>query len=259
MAVTRPFHQTVRQFTEEGYSAGGRAKLLHHPSYAVRPDLYIRSFVLLQDDIREVFRFIEPSDTNQDTYSLRTVDLLVRTCVEVEANFKSIFRANRYARAESNANLNATDYFKINRSHYLSDYRIRVPHWTGDHFERRPFQAWSKPDYEPLPWYQAYNDVKHDRALALPRGSFRHLIDAWCGLQVLLTAQFLQEDFSPGHEYLVTGGGVWASEGFIPAVGDYLAVAMPGDIPIEDRYEFDWKTLSEMDKPFDRYNYDANT
>ena len=256
MPVDRPYYQTIRQFTVGGYAEGGCARLLRHPSYAARPDLYIRSFALLQDDIRELFKFVEPSDANQNTYSLRTVELLVRTCVEVEANFKSIFRANKYSRAASNDNLNARDYFKINRSHYLADYRVRIPYWTGDDVERRPFEAWSTPDYQPLPWYQAYNDAKHNRARALPEASLRHLLDAWCGLTVVLTAQFLQEDFGPGHEHLVTGEGMWREDGFEPAIGEYLAIAMPEDVPIKDRYEFDWQALLQMDDPFVRYDYD---
>jgi len=260
MAVDRPYYQTIRQFSDGEYKHSWHVQraLLQCGAYGERPDLYIRSFVLLQDDIRELFKFVEPADANQSSYSLRTLELLVRTCVELEANFKSIFRANTYRRATGNANLNAKDdYFKINRSHYLSGYRVRVPYWSGVEGERRPFEAWSAGDYQPLPWYQAYNNAKHDRLYALSEASLRHLIDAWCGLAVVLTAQFLQEDFGPGHQIITTGYGVSLLDGFEPAIGNYLSIAPPEDVPVEDRYEFDWRALLEQDEPFVRYDYDA--
>ena len=61
-------------------------------NYSDHPEHYTRAFAILQKDIIGLFEYIEPSDINLVTYSFRIHELLVRTCIEVEANFKAILR-----------------------------------------------------------------------------------------------------------------------------------------------------------------------
>jgi hypothetical protein len=99
-----------------------------------------------------------------------------------------------------------------------------------------------------LPWYQAYNATKHDRHDEFPQANFEHMIDAVCGLQVLLSAQFHCHDFAPGPGCLLL-------EGPDMGIGGYLAITFPTDWPTDDRYEFDWGQLCNTSDPFQIYPY----
>jgi hypothetical protein len=136
MTVAKPYYRTVRQFADGRYSEGSRSYYILDSSYAERPSHYIRAFLLIQKDLQTVFEYIESSDQNLQSYSFRTYELLLRTCTEIEANFKAIFRANTYSR--SSGNLNIVDYAKINKSHYLSEYAVKMPYWSGRGGDRTP-------------------------------------------------------------------------------------------------------------------------
>lgn len=258
MTETKPYFLTVRQFVDGDYEEGGRAGYIKHPSYSRRPANYIRSYLLLQKDLLDLFEYIEPAEANLSTYSLRIHGLLVRTCIELEANFKSIFALNKYQKSPDD--LNMRDYYKADASHYLSQYAVKAHYWTGSEATeiRRPFLPWSAPKNPSPPWvlpfYQGYNATKHDRATALDSANLVNLLDAFCALVVLITSQYLFQDFGPGHDNLVVDG---PGDGFEPAIGNYFKVMLPQNIPDAERYDFDWQKVAGDQSPFQSFDYDA--
>jgi hypothetical protein len=115
---------------------------------------------------------------------------------------------------------------------------------------RSPFLAWSTGNS--LPWYQAYNTTKHDRHSEFEKATFGHLIDACCGLLVLLSAQFETNDFSPGNTLMAFEG---ANDGMESGIGGYFRVKFPDNWPVELRYEFDWQKLKHEADPFQAIDY----
>ncbi|AXE96107.1 hypothetical protein CUJ90_28190 [Paraburkholderia terricola] len=79
---------------------------LLHPKYATDPRHYVRAFLLLQEDILDLFSYVEPSDVNLNTYSHRIQQLLIRACIEVEANFTAIFLDNGFGDNDTRFNIN---------------------------------------------------------------------------------------------------------------------------------------------------------
>lgn len=254
MSISRPYRRTCRQFVDGSYTEGGRWMYLLHPKFATDPRHYVRAFLLIQQDILELFSFVEPSDTNLDTYSHRIQQLIMRTCVEIEANFTAIFLENSFPRA--NDNLNISDYKMINRSHRLSDFQVRVPGWNGSKSRRKPFENWDS--NKPLLWYQVYNKAKHNRHDNFHLATLDVLMDAFCGLNILLSAQFMDEDYGPGNKSLALSSNYSyeGSDGMEPSIGDMLRISFPTNWPIEDRYDFDWQDISKLDDPFVNYNYE---
>lgn len=252
MGVPRPYYRTVRQFTDGSYYGNGQHDYIEHPAYSTTPENYIRAFRLLQNDVITLFESVEPADQNLPTYSFRIHELLMRTCIELEANFKAILAANTYSRT---GNLNLTDYYKINTSHYLSEYEVQFPYWTGTRSVWKPFEPWRNPvnpaTPHVLPWYQAYNVAKHDRAAALPQASLENLLYSLAGLMVVLSAQYFWNDFGPSISFISTNSG-----GFMTGLSGYLGVKFPTNIPLADRYDFAWSTLSSSAAPFDKFDYD---
>ncbi len=254
MTMTKPFHRTVRPHVDGSYTSAGRWAMVRHPAYADRPHRWVRAYLILQDDLVEYLESVEPADVNLETYSLRAADLLIRACIEVEANLTAILRANTHTKVGS-LNMDR-DYFKVEKSHFLSQFSVQFPHWDGSHRTRPPFGAWADGSYQPLAWYRAYNAVKHDPAEHLVNATFGHLTDAWCGLAVLLTAQFLFEDFSP-HVFLVAEGyGSVFDPEYEPAIGSFLGVKLPANVPEPERYEFTWSAIRDQANPFVKYDFD---
>lgn len=246
MAVNRPYYRTYRQFTDGKYAEGGRARYVDHPSFAQAPEKYVRAFTLLQKDLLELFDYIEPADTNLNCFSYRIHALLVRACIEFESNCKAILRENGYAKD----NMNICDYWKLEKTHLLSKYEVKVPYWTGKKSIRRPFETWA--NTHTLLWYSAYNDSKHDRQEQFQKASFSNLIGACCGTLVILSSQFGTNDFSPGPTLIALEG---SNDGLDDAIGGYFRIKFPNDFPKEMRYDFNWSQLGSENDPFQRFDY----
>jgi hypothetical protein len=249
MSVTKPYYLTVRPYTNGDYSSAGSSAYVEHPAYANNPSSYVRAFLLLQKDLQTLFEYVEPSEQNLQAYSFRTFELLLRACTEVEANFKAILRANTYS---GRGNLTIEDYFKTDASHFLSQYEIRMPYWSGNGKIRKPFAAWAGGTH-PLGWYQAYNNAKHDRAGNLAEATLEHVIDAISGLAVVLASQYYIYDFTPNGDYLMLDD----ADKFEGGIGGYLRVKFPESVPVADRYDFDWRSIESQADPFQKFNYNA--
>lgn len=247
MPVNRPYRRTCRQFVDGEYTEGGRWRYMVHPKFALSPEHYVRAFLLLMKDLHELFDYVEPADKNLECYSYRIHALLLRTCVEVEANCKAILSENGYARA---GDWNMGDYKKIERTHLLSAYEVKVPNWTGTLAVRAPFAAWASGGS--LPWYQTYNTTKHDRHAKFEEATFEHMLDACCGLLVILSAQFETNDFSPGNILLAAEG---SGDGMDSGIGGHFRVRFPVNFPTDLRYDFDWGQLKGEADPFQTFDY----
>jgi len=248
MGLAKPFRRTVRQFTDGSYANGGKAAYILDPRFATDPVHYVRAFLLLQKDFLDLLDYIEPTDQNKGCYSHRTFELLVRASVEVEANCKAILEENGYRPAGPYFNMK--DYKKLDASHRLSAYRVKLPVWDGNMAIRQPFQAWAQG--KGLPWFQEYNTTKHARQQQFPQATFEALTDAITGLVALLSAQFWTCDFLP-HDTLLSVGG--PGDGMATAIGGYFRVEFPNNWSPTEQYDFDWQKLKGSASPFDSYPY----
>ncbi len=243
MSVARPFRRTCRQFIDGKYDDRNNWQInyVKHLQYAKSPQQYIRAFLLLQKDLHELFDYAEPSDRNLQCYSYRIHELLNRTCMEIEANCKAILTENSYTKT---SDLTMSDYRKLNATHRLSSYKVKLPLWDGTQDIRLPFSSWSGSGQ--LLWYKAYNEVKHDRHGNFGQASFDNLLNAICGLVVMLASQFHTHDFS-ALSYLTRQDHRmdWKS-----AIGGYFLVKFPDDWPNADRYEFEWNGMEMDADPF---------
>jgi len=247
MPINKPYRRNVRQFTDVEFSEGGRWQYVCHPKYAQSPEHYIRAFLLIQKDLLALFDYIEPADKNLEAYSYRIHELLLRICVEVEANCVAILTENGY---KKDSDLNMSDYKKINVTHRLSSYEVKLPIWHGQKNIRKPYSAWETG--QSLGWYQVYNKTKHDRHSKFQSATFDNLINAVCGLVAILASQFMTHDFSPSDWTLSVGG---PNDGFESAIGGYFRIKFPTDWPNSDKYEFKWQDIEHEADPFQNYNY----
>lgn len=259
MSFNKPFYRNyrpVKKSPNSGYSSW--AYIVDH-SYSKNPEYYTRAFSIIQEDIIKLFEYVEPSDINNVTYSFRIHELLTRICIEVEANFKAILRENIFdpkdkdGKSRSEQNWKINDFKIVNKTHHLDDYAIQLPFWKGNLNVRKPFEAWKS--NLPLSWYQAYNKAKHDRVHNFDKANFGNLIDAYCGLCVILSSQFRTEDFMPGEQSLGVNTDSYFGGGF--GLGNYLIVDWPDDWKEEELYDFDWSKLKTESERFAKIDYNA--
>jgi hypothetical protein len=257
MAQNMPFYRTVRALREGPNSGYSSSAFIRDKSYSRDPQHYVRAYLLIQKDLTRLFEFIEPSDLGAAAYSYRIHELLMRTCIEVEANLKGILLANDY-RAELDRNgrqkFNMSVYNKVNVSHHLSSYAVALPIWDGDGRIFRPFESWANDGS--ISWYQAYNASKHDRHQAFKSANLQVLVTAIAGLLVLMSAQFKDEDFSAGTQGLTWSGSDYHE--FEPALGSLFRVKYPDNWSDDEIYDFDWAALSKEDVRFQKFDYNAS-
>lgn len=247
--IKRPFRRTARAFAN-GLYAGGDERYVLHPKFAQDSEMYARNFLLLQKDLQDLFEYVEPSDQNLQCYSFRIHELLLRACVEVEANCKAILKENGYRKG---GNWTMSDYKKINVSHRLSSFQVQLPVWHGKKKIRKPFEMWAVDGR--LSWYQAYNETKHDRHIGFAKATLDHLIDAVCGVATMLCAQFSTVQYDD----LVTRIPHRGPGEFREIIGRYFTVRFPDDDwPEEERYDFsnEWSaSLRHEHDPFQNFPY----
>lgn len=249
MGIKKPYRRTVRIFTDNTYSAGGKSLYIQHDQYAESPAHFVRAFLLIQEDLINIFNYIEPSDINSKTYSHKIHALLVRTCIEVEANFTAILKENKYSGNPRDWTMN--DYRKIQQSHYLSDYEVSLPTWKGSNI-RVPFKQFV--GKESLPWYKAYNNTKHDRHQNFEQANFENLINAVSGLAVLMAAQFYTWSFSSGSIFLSIDNEKQKDD-FESSIGGLFRIKYPKNISDSEKYDFSYQEIDFKRDIFENFKY----
>lgn len=261
MSHSKPFHRNYRGFVNGSNSGYSQWAYIHDPNYAESPEHYIRAFLLIQKDLQNLFEYVEPSDDNLNSYSFRIHDLLLRSCIEIEANCKAILKENIYNPTDKQGNplpeklWNIHNYRIINNTHHLSSYKVSIPIWDGTQSTFEPFANWAgNATNAELSWYQAYNSSKHDRKSEFKKANFSNLLNAVAGLLVLLSSQFRTENLAPGSTALALEGYDYYSGE--PALGEFFRIEFPNDWSEEEKYNFDWAELKKEPDRFQKIDYD---
>lgn len=258
MGHSKPFHRIHRAHEpgpNSGYSNGA---YIVDRDYAANAEHYVRAFTLIQKDLQDIFEYVEPADECRPAYSYRMHALLMRTCIEVEANFNAILKENTFTFPARSVNMN--DYRKVDVSHHLSSFEVSLPIWNPAPLKVKPFGPWlpvrGTTQFAPLPWYQAYNASKHNRQDEFRKANLEALVTAVAGLLVLITAQFRSEDFSAGDSSLSWGGNDDFHE-LEAATGSLFRIKYPDDWTNAELYDFDWSVLKTQSNRFEKFDYDV--
>lgn len=261
MTIGKPFYRNFRAVKpgdpSSGYSSWAYIRDLE---YAKDPSHYVRAYLLIQNDLQSIFEFVEPTDECLKAYSYRIHALLMRTCIEAEANFKAILEENAFTPAPGRP-LNIKDYRKVDASHHLSSYEVVLPTWNGSPRVLKPFETWRAFRGLPstallqLPWYRAYNESKHDRKEKFKQANLENLLLAVSGLLVLLTSQFGGQDFGAGPDLIGASGHDYHQ--MSAAIGSFFRIKYPDDWNDSELYEFNWQVLMTQPDRFSKFDYDS--
>ena len=263
MSLMKPFHRNYRSMKSGPQSGYSRWAYIVDRDYAKNAEHYVRAFLLIKEDLLTLFEYLEPSNECLTSYSYRIHALLMRTCIEVEANFKAILEENKFTPPARGSTMR--HYRKVDATHHLSSYEVTLPIWNGTPLVLKPFEPWraerglpspSKPNPWPsLPWYQAYNASKHDRQDEFKQANLDNLLKSIAGLLVLVSSQFLNQDFDAGPMMISARGHDYHS--LEPSIGSLFRIKYPDDWVDAECYEFDWTVLKTQQDRFEKIDYDA--
>jgi len=241
--------------SNSGYSS---RQYIIDEKYAEAPEHYVRAFLLILEDLKKLFEYIEPSSESLTTFSFRIHELLMRTCIEIEANFKAILTENTYTPNTNSYGddiYNISIYKLINKTHHLSSYQVTLPIWNGEIKIFEPFKNWSKDDttQQRLNWWKAYNESKHNRHEKFKDANLENLLNAISALLILLASQFKDIDFLPKNSTRITAGS--SPDNMEPSIGEYFRIKFPNDWNEAEKYDFNWEELKDKDDRFQKIDY----
>jgi len=151
------------------------------------------AYHLLVSDFLTVTEYINPSDANLNTYSHRLYEVLLRAATEFENLCKFRLRNGNYTKTQ---NLNINDYKTLEEVWEVEDKEVGILIWQPQKKYVKPFDNWTL-NSPALPWYKAYNNVKHNREENFSCASFSNVIVALSALFLALEAEFGKSIFNP--------------------------------------------------------------
>lgn len=139
----------------------------------------------LIDDLRTICRVVQPARATLSVYGHEIRNLLILAATEVEMHWRGILIANGRKNTCSTRH-----YVNLAEPLKLLDYTVRF-HSCPDIGPVIPFAGWdSTAPTKSLPWYAAYNGVKHNREFEFESASLGNAFDAVAACAALLVAQF---------------------------------------------------------------------
>jgi hypothetical protein len=134
--------------------------------------------------VEQICRVLPPKVDNFAAYGHELRNILLVASTEVEAQCKGILRAN------GKNGHRMLDYFLLNEAMKLDEYVVKLSYYPW--LEAiNPFQGWVRNSASrSLSWYNAYNQVKHDRETCFSRATLGNVLSAVTACFVLLCAQY---------------------------------------------------------------------
>lgn len=199
--------------------------------YRARSTGQLHAFV---QELDQICRVIQPEGRNLGTFGHATRNLLILACTEVEAHWKTVLEDNGYKINKRNGRFDTTDYVNILEAMRLDKYVVNLNYfpWLPTF---APFLGWKREDAtKTLPWYQAYNRVKHDREGHFAEATLERALVAVTACFVMLCAQYgwdfaLQDKEAERAFFQLVEAPRWApSEIYVPRFGaNYRPMQFP--------------------------------
>lgn len=163
--------------------------------------LYWQVYLNLEREFLELSDTIYINDEQQDVYSMKIADMLIRTVIEIEALSKELYLTNGGAVLPDEEMYFDTVCMAHLDSLWNLDKKVVQVVSPSIYFEKeenrilRPLHKASKRGTSSSDWNKAYQAVKHNRVKELPKGSIKNLLHGLAALYVL-NLYYRDEKFS---------------------------------------------------------------
>lgn len=223
-----------------------------------------RAYMNIEKELRTIFNFIEPDESNKNAFSFELYSLLLRACTEVELNCKLIMEAN--GATPQGRHFTMTDYKKLESASLLSKYKAVFQNWrqrnesTGElayvKKEFCPFVNFEATISKSPDWYVAYNDVKHNREENLEKANLENCMNAVAGILILLYSQFGSRCIETyGYNELYFQDLDKCDFEFDADVIFEIHPPSLNDWSDSELYDFKWNNIKSDTNPFDKFHF----
>jgi hypothetical protein len=148
----------------------------------------VNQLSILIRELKLTMEYIHPSAQNLSSFGHHSRNVLLLASMDFENECRGLLQEHGYTTANNRFSTN--DYAKVAAPLRLSEYEVTLSHYPtlGP---IRPFDTWDITNpTKSLPWYDAYNQCKHDREANFDQGNLNNAINAVCAVAIMLTAQY---------------------------------------------------------------------
>lgn len=139
---------------------------------------YWSYYTMLERNCKEISRYVDFRTSNYNTCSNEIIGQLLDVGAEFDNFCKTV------CSIENEERPNITDYanWMLDNIRGIRNVRIKV---SGSDLEIMPFKNWNRNKAGDLYWWQAYNNVKHNRIESYAEGNLKNLLSALAALYFL--------------------------------------------------------------------------
>ena len=212
----------------------------------------LRQIEIILDDLDSIFKVVSPHKNQDSVYGHSIRNIIILACTELDSRMHHILTNN--AVRPIGKYFQMKDYYKLKNALRLDEYSLSFYRY-GDLDVYYPFSEWEK--NSELSWYNAYNNVKHNREDKFPDANLKNAINAIMALCIIAIAQYgYRNDLwneRIGKIIRVEKEPLWDLKDFYlmrPDKQDYIHFSFPNDTVHESKKEILAKeVLSLIKKP----------
>lgn len=194
-----------------------------------------RYFLSLEDQFIRTLDYVDLSPDNSKTYSNEFAKLLLLAGSEVDVVAKQLCaQENPDWKREDIRDYAACINDAFDRK--LHTQPVRFPYHLGERF---PWKTWGNPEPTSPKWWRAYNNVKHERDKHFPDANQENVVEAMCGLLVLIKYLDHRNMPSPETKFFICEGESWLGRVTLP---------LPGTNPYEHNSVFSSPSRKAVDR-----------
>jgi len=150
----------------------------------------VNQLSVLVENLKKILYSVEPDQNNMNVYGHTIRNTLLLAAMDFENECRGVLSANGYVPPGGPDRWSTTDFVKVLQPLRLAEFEVRLRHYPSIP-ARFPFANWNaQAATQSLPWYHAYNAVKHNREANFSRGTVEHAVDAVTGCAIMLAAQY---------------------------------------------------------------------
>ncbi len=143
--------------------------------------------IALTRQLDRICQTVHPTEETFRTFGHDIRNVLILACTEAEAHWRGVLVANGVTKKHCTTN----DYVALRDAMKLDEYAVSFPNypWLP---ALKPYEGWrsSGSPTDTLPWYTAYNAVKHNRENEFERATLLRAFEAVSACVIMLAAQF---------------------------------------------------------------------
>jgi len=157
----------------------------------MKNNFYWNVYKNLEKELVEMSNVIHIDDKQLEIYSIKIVELILRTVVEIESISKTLYFQNAGTKPDDINLFFDTDCIELLENKWvLSKKMVQVsaPNFyfgLSENMILTPLKKANKRGSSSSDWQRAYQEIKHNRETSLPKANLKHLVRALAALFVL--------------------------------------------------------------------------